>query len=101
MSVFGAPLALTDVSIFGADRGTSVGFFFWMIGTWSVAARYAFKPFTFTPQAHRVMAPVGSSTGALDPAGAQADGRSPGGGRRLSSSGPTIRGSSGRLRHPD
>ena len=53
VSVFGALVARTDVSIFGADRGTSVGFFFWMIGTWLVAARYAFKPFTFTPQAHR------------------------------------------------
>jgi hypothetical protein len=58
VSVFGALLAATDVSIFGADRGTSVGFFIWMIGTWLVAARFAFKPFTFTPQAHRVMARV-------------------------------------------
>ena len=29
-----------------------------MIAWWLVAARFALKPFTFTPQAHRVMAPV-------------------------------------------
>jgi hypothetical protein len=55
---FGALLAATGVSIFAADRATSFGFFVWMIAWWSVAARFALKPFTFTPQAHRVMAPV-------------------------------------------
>jgi hypothetical protein len=58
MSVFGALVSATGLSIFGADRGTSVGFFVWMITTYVVAARFAFKPFTFAPQAHRVMAPV-------------------------------------------
>jgi hypothetical protein len=58
VAVFGALLAATGMSIFGADRATSVGFFLWMIGSWLVAARYAFKPFTFTPQAHRAMRPV-------------------------------------------
>lgn len=55
---FGALLAATGMSIFGADRATSFGFFVWMIASWLVAARYALKPFTFTPQAHRLMAPV-------------------------------------------
>jgi hypothetical protein len=55
---FGALLAATGMSIFGADRATSFGFFVWMIAWWLVAARFALKPFTFTPQAHRVMAPV-------------------------------------------
>jgi hypothetical protein len=55
---FGALLALTGMSIFGADRATAFGFFVWMIGSWLVAARYALKPFTFTPQAHRVMTSV-------------------------------------------
>jgi hypothetical protein len=58
ISVFGALVAVTGLSIFGADRGTSVAFFVWMIGTWLVAARFAFKPFTFAPQAHRLMTPV-------------------------------------------
>ena len=53
LAVFGALLAATRVSIFGAERATSVGFFLWMIGSWLVAARFAFKPFTFTPHAHR------------------------------------------------
>jgi hypothetical protein len=55
---FGALLAATGMSIFGADRATSFGFFVWMIAWWLVAARFAVKPFTFTPQAHRLMAPV-------------------------------------------
>jgi hypothetical protein len=55
---FGALLAVTGMSIFGADRATTFGFFAWMIAWWLIAARYALKPFTFTPQAHRVMAPV-------------------------------------------
>jgi predicted secreted protein len=55
---FGALLAATGMSIFGADRATSFGFFVWMIVWWLVGARFAVKPFTFTPQAHRVMAPV-------------------------------------------
>lgn len=55
VSVFAALVAATGLSIFGAERGTSVGFFAWMIATWLVAARFAFKPFTFTPHAHRLM----------------------------------------------
>ena len=55
---FGALLAATGMSIFAADRATAFGFFVWMIAWWLVAARFALKPFTFTPQAHRVMAPV-------------------------------------------
>lgn len=55
---FGALLAATGMTIFEADRATAFGFFVWMIGWWLVAARYALKPFTFTPQAHRVMAAV-------------------------------------------
>jgi len=58
ISVFGALVAATGLSIFGAERATSVGFFLWMIGTYLVAARFAFKPFSFTPQAHRVTVPA-------------------------------------------
>jgi hypothetical protein len=58
VAAFGALLAATGVDIFGADRGTAVGSFVWLIGTWLVAARFAFKPFTFTPHAHRVMVAV-------------------------------------------
>jgi hypothetical protein len=58
ISVFGALLAATGLSVFSADRGTSVGFFIWMIGTYLIAARFAFKPFSFTPQAHRMMVAV-------------------------------------------
>lgn len=55
---FGALLAATGMSIFAADRATAFGFFVWMIAWWLVAARSALKPYTFQPQAHRVMAPV-------------------------------------------
>ena len=58
ISVFGALVAATGLSIFGAERATSVGFFLWMIGTYLVAARFALKPFSFTPQAHRVTVAV-------------------------------------------
>jgi hypothetical protein len=58
VAVFGALLAVTDVAIFGADRAASAGFFIWMAGTWLVAARFAMKPFTFTPHAHRASIPV-------------------------------------------
>jgi hypothetical protein len=56
---FGALLVATGMSIFDADRATSFGFLVWMIGWWLVGARFAFKPFTFTPQAHRVKAATG------------------------------------------
>ena len=55
---FGALLAATGLDVPGPERATTVGFLLWMIGSWVVASRFAFKPFTFTPQAHRVMAPV-------------------------------------------
>ena len=58
VAAFGALLAATGVAIFGSDRATALGFFIWLIGTWLVAARFAFKPFTFTPHAHRAMAVV-------------------------------------------
>jgi hypothetical protein len=58
LAVFGALLAATRVEIFGADRPTSLGVFLWLIATWLIAARFAIKPFTFEPQAHRVMTPV-------------------------------------------
>jgi hypothetical protein len=56
---FGALVAATGVEVFGADRATAFGFFAWMIGAWAVAASFAFKPFTFTPHAHRVVAAAG------------------------------------------
>jgi hypothetical protein len=59
VSAFGALLALTGIEVFSTDRASTFGFFAWMIGTWAIAARWAFKPFTFTPQAHRVATPVG------------------------------------------
>ena len=58
LSTFGALVALTGVAIFGAGTATAFGFFAWMIGTWTIAARYAFKPFSYTPQAHRASSPV-------------------------------------------
>ena len=57
-AAFGALLAVTGHAIFGAESGTAFGFFAWLIGSWAVASRFAFKPFTFTPHAHRVVAPV-------------------------------------------
>ena len=54
VAVTGLFFAATGVDLFGAARGTAVGFFVWMTGSWLVASRFAFKPFTFTPQAHRV-----------------------------------------------
>ena len=50
---FGALAAVTGLDIFGARRGTSVGFFVWMIGSWLVATRFALKPFTYTRPAPR------------------------------------------------
>ncbi len=55
---FAALLAATGHAIFGAGPGTALGFFIWMIGSWAVASRFAFKPFTFTPHAHRAAATV-------------------------------------------
>ena len=53
---FGALLAVTGHTIFGAEPRTALGFFAWLIGSWAVASRLAFKPFTFTPHAHRMTA---------------------------------------------
>jgi hypothetical protein len=58
ISTFGALVALTGIAIFGASTTTAFGFFAWMIGTWAIAARYALKPFSYTPQARRVSVPV-------------------------------------------
>jgi hypothetical protein len=55
---FAALLAATGRAIFGAEAGTALGLFIWMIGSWAVASRFAFKPFTFTPHAHRMTAVV-------------------------------------------
>lgn len=55
---FAALLAATGHEIFGAQPGNALGFFLWMIGSWAVASRFAFKPFTFTPHAHRMTAAV-------------------------------------------
>jgi hypothetical protein len=53
MASFGTLLAATGHPIFGAESGTALGFFIWMNGSWAIAGRFAFKPFTFTPHAHR------------------------------------------------
>lgn len=58
ISTFGALVALTGVDIFGASTATAFGFFAWMIGTWAIGARYALKPFSYTPQARRVSTAV-------------------------------------------
>lgn len=50
---FGALTAATGLEIFGADRGTAVGFFLWMIAWWLVATRYAIRSFDFTRPAPR------------------------------------------------
>jgi hypothetical protein len=55
---FGALLAATGHAIFAAEPGTALGFFIWMIGSWVLASRFAFRPFTFTPHAHRMAAAV-------------------------------------------
>lgn len=55
---FGALLAAVGIEIFGADRATAFGFFAWLVGSWVVAARFAFKPFSFTPHARRVAVAV-------------------------------------------
>jgi hypothetical protein len=52
----GLLFSAVGVPVFGAERGTSFGFFIWMIGTWLVATRFAMKPFTFVPHAHRMTA---------------------------------------------
>ncbi len=53
---FGALLAVTGHAIFDAQPGAALGFFAWLVGSWAVASRFAFKPFTFTPHAHRMTA---------------------------------------------
>ncbi len=50
---FGALAAVTGLDIFGAQQGTAVGFFIWMIGSWLVATRFALKAFTYTRPAPR------------------------------------------------
>ena len=48
VATFGALAAATGLEIFGSERGTAVGFFIWMIGSWLVATRFALKAFTYT-----------------------------------------------------
>ena len=90
-------------AIFGAEPGTALGFFIWMIGSWPVATRFAFKPFTFTPQAHRVMARVAEPVARRAPGDrCSASGRSSARRRRRPGS-ATARPAArrlGRLRHP-
>ena len=62
LAAFGALVAGTGHDVFGAGHATAFGVFAWMIATWAVAARYAFKPFTFTPQAYRLSTPVARPT---------------------------------------
>jgi len=50
---FGALAGATGLEIFGSERGTAVGFFVWMIGSWLVATRFALKAFTYTRPAPR------------------------------------------------
>jgi hypothetical protein len=45
---FGALAAATGLEILGAERGTGLGFFIWMTGSWLVATRFALKAFTYT-----------------------------------------------------
>jgi hypothetical protein len=57
VAAFGALAGATGLEILGSERGTAVGFFIWMIGSWLVATRFALKAFTYTRpaprQAHR------------------------------------------------
>lgn len=59
---FGALASATGLEVFGADRASAFGFFAWMIGAWVVATRFALRPFSFTPHAHRQMARVAAPT---------------------------------------
>ena len=57
VAAFWALAGATGLEILGSERGTAVGFFIWMIGSWLVATRFALKAFTYTRpaprQAHR------------------------------------------------
>jgi hypothetical protein len=48
VAAFGALAAATGLEILGAENGTAVGSFIWMVGSWLVATRYALRPFTYT-----------------------------------------------------
>ena len=48
VAAFGVLAAATGLEILGSERGTAVGFFIWMIGSWLVATRFALKAFTYT-----------------------------------------------------
>ena len=50
---FGALAAATGLEILGAGRGTGVGFFIWMIGSWLIATRYAIRSFDYVRPAPR------------------------------------------------
>lgn len=53
VAAFGALAGATGLEILGSERGTAVGFFIWMIGSWLVATRFALKAFTYTRPARR------------------------------------------------
>lgn len=59
VAAFGALATATGLEIVGAEGGTAVGFFIWMIGSWLVATGYALRPFTYARtmprQVHRVV----------------------------------------------
>jgi hypothetical protein len=88
---FGALLAATGHPIFGAEPGTALGFFIWMIGSWSIASRFAFKPFTFTPHAHRATVRVARPA---------PDARPSTGPRKRTAARPAAAGSASRLPTP-
>ena len=58
VAAFGALAAATGLDVVGAQRGTAVGFFIWMIGSWLVAIRFALKAFTYTRPAPRQARPM-------------------------------------------
>jgi hypothetical protein len=53
VTAFGVLAAATGLDIVGSERGTAVGFFLWMLGSWLVATRFALKPFTYNRPAPR------------------------------------------------
>ena len=58
VAAFGALAAATGLDVFGAQGGTAMGFFIWMIGSWLVAIRFALKAFTYTRSAPRQARPM-------------------------------------------
>ena len=58
VAAFGALAVATGLDVLGAQRGATVGFFIWMIGSWLVAIRFALKAFTYTRPAPRHARPM-------------------------------------------